>query len=91
MERRSPVARPGVRGGTVTISNVNWLANDGSEPATDPDVVLSRRNKPITDLIGLGLDSPPNFFYVFFFRFSFKILQFEFVFFLIVVQNDQYV
>lgn len=61
MDRRSPVLRPGVRG-TDAISSANWLANDGSDPATDPDVVLSRRNKPITDLIGLGLESPPNFF-----------------------------
>lgn len=55
-------------------NSASWAAKHGSEPATEPDVVLSRRNKPITDFICFGFDSPPshNFFFQFFFGFVFN-------------------
>lgn len=51
----------------LTKSLVSCAARQGSEPATEPDVVLSRRNKPITDFLDFGFDSPPS--YRFFVRF----------------------
>lgn len=44
----------------VIASSASWAAKHGSEPATDPDVELPRRNKPITDLFCFGFDSPPS-------------------------------
>lgn len=59
-ERRS--GRPlGVRDATeigAPNSTANWPARVGSEPASY-EPALSRRKRPITDLTGLGLDSPP--------------------------------
>lgn len=56
-------ARPtiGVRIGIDCNSTLNSPARCGSDPASphDCDPELSRRNRPITDLTGLGLDSPP--------------------------------
>lgn len=52
----------GVRIGTDCNSTFsNPAASIGSDPASphDCDPELSRRNRPITDLTGLGLDSPP--------------------------------
>lgn len=56
-------ARPmiGVRICTDCNSTLSSPASVGSDPASpqDCDPELSRRNRPITDLTGLGLDSPP--------------------------------
>lgn len=46
-------------------STDNWPANVGSEPASyEPEPELSRLKRPITDLTGLGLDSPPMVLFV---------------------------
>lgn len=61
-ERRSG-RTAGARKFDVPSSTDNWPASVGSEPALvasyDPEPELSRRKRPITDLTGLGLDSPP--------------------------------
>lgn len=46
----------------AAASSANAAAKHGSLPATEPDVVLSRRNRPITELIGRGFDRPPLHF-----------------------------
>lgn len=65
IDRRSPPPRPQLtvemgRDWVAWRSMVSWAARHGSEPAAEPEVVLSRRNRPITEFIGLGFDRPPD-------------------------------
>lgn len=66
-----PVAVPACWFVDTDASSASCAAKHGSDPATEPDVELSRRNKPITDFICFGFDSAPS--HSFFFYYLFKV------------------